>query len=139
MARAVVRRAGLVSSRLVQPRYGRDAGRVRLYGSHNRRMERWRQVPCVLPFPSRRPVRAVALPGDLALSSLLHPFLRKPATCFEGGGGLLEMIVLSAGEYVTRYTQPTKRIHNWKGKMDKDKQGQKSVEFHCEETNLLCP
>lgn len=39
---------------------------------------------CVLPSQLHQPIRVMTLLRDLAFSSLLHQFLRKSATCFEG-------------------------------------------------------
>lgn len=45
---------------------------------------------CVLPSQLHQPIRVTTLSGDMAFRSLLHPFLRKQATCFEEED-LLEM------------------------------------------------
>lgn len=51
---------------------------------------------CVLPSQLHQPIRVTTLSGELAFRSLLHPFLRKSATCSEGED-LLQMVVLPAG------------------------------------------
>lgn len=56
---------------------------------------------CVLPSQLHQPIRVMTLSGDLAFRSLLPPFLRKSATCFEEEY-LLQMIVLSAGSEIKK-------------------------------------